>query len=101
MSKLSYVNIFRPAEYSKLERFLQRVFGFPGSGSHSLAIFRGLDAAPAASASTQPDAYELLHLSEHADNQRCKFLLNYWIVDSPQEGRRMVAQLPVKAWREP
>lgn len=88
MSKLSYVNVFAK-DIETLSSFYQKVFSFPEVEEIRSDIFRGLDAGTCCIGFNAPQAYELLHLSEHAQANGCKFLLNI-DVDSPQEVDRMV-----------
>jgi hypothetical protein len=60
------------------------VFGFPEIESIRSPIFRGLDTGKSSLGFNAPEAYELLHLAEHADTRGVKFLLNI-DVDSQAE----------------
>jgi catechol 2,3-dioxygenase-like lactoylglutathione lyase family enzyme len=83
MAHLSYVNVFA-RDVVALSGFYQRVFGFPEIESIRSPIFRGLDTGKSSLGFNAPEAYELLHLSEHADARGVKFLLNI-DVDSQAE----------------
>jgi catechol 2,3-dioxygenase-like lactoylglutathione lyase family enzyme len=83
MAHLSYVNVFA-RDVVALSGFYQRVFGFPEIESIRSPIFRGLDTGKSSLGFNAPEAYELLHLAEHADTRGVKFLLNV-DVDSQAE----------------
>ena len=83
MAHLSYVNVFA-RDVVALSGFYQRVFGFPEIESIRSPIFRGLDTGKSSLGFNAPEAYELLHLAEHADTRGVKFLLNI-DVDSQAE----------------
>jgi catechol 2,3-dioxygenase-like lactoylglutathione lyase family enzyme len=83
MAHLSYVNVFA-RDVIALSGFYQRVFGFPEIESIRSPIFRGLDTGKSSLGFNAPEAYELLHLAEHADTRGVKFLLNI-DVDSQAE----------------
>ena len=83
MAHLSYVNIFA-RDVVALSGFYQRVFGFAEIESIRSPIFRGLDTGKSSLGFNAPEAYELLHLAEHAETRGVKFLLNI-DVDSQAE----------------
>ncbi len=83
MAHLSYVNVFA-RDVVALSGFYQRVFGFLEIESIRSPIFRGLDTGKSSLGFNAPEAYELLHLAEHADTRGVKFLLNI-DVDSQAE----------------
>ncbi|MBA4263612.1 MAG: glyoxalase [Comamonadaceae bacterium] len=83
MAHLSYVNVFA-RDVVALSGFYQRVFGFPEIESIRSPIFRGLETGKSSLGFNAPEAYELLHLAEHADTRGVKFLLNI-DVDSQAE----------------
>jgi predicted enzyme related to lactoylglutathione lyase len=88
MAHLSYVNVFAK-DIVALSGFYQRVFGFPEIEAIRSPIFRGLDTGKSSLGFNALDAYELLHLAEHADTKGIKFLLNI-DVDSKDDVDRMV-----------
>jgi uncharacterized glyoxalase superfamily protein PhnB len=90
MAHLSYVNVFA-RDVVALSGFYQRVFGFPEIESIRSPIFRGLDTGKSSLGFNAPEAYELLHLAEHADTRGVKFLLNI-DVDSQTEVDEAVPQ---------
>jgi predicted lactoylglutathione lyase len=83
MPTLSYVNVFAK-DVVALSGFYQRVFGFAEIEAIRSPIFRGLDTGKTCIGFNAPEAYELLHLAEHADTRGVKFLLNIE-VDSQAE----------------
>ncbi|RMX04921.1 glyoxalase [Corticibacter populi] len=88
MSTLSYVNVFA-RDIEALSAFYSQLFGFPEIEAIRSPIFRGLDTGKSCLGFNAHDAYEMLHLAEHADSRGVKFLLNI-DVDSPQEVDRLV-----------
>lgn len=88
MARLSYVNVFA-RDVVALSGFYQQVFGFTEIESIRSPIFRGLETGKSCLGFNAPEAYELLHLAEHADTRGVKFLLNI-DVDSKDEVDRMV-----------
>ena len=88
MAHLSYVNVFA-RDVVALSGFYQQVFGFAEIEAIRSPIFRGLDTGRSSLGFNALQAYELLHLQEHADTRGVKFLLNI-DVDSSAEVDRMV-----------
>lgn len=88
MAHLSYVNVFA-RDVVALSGFYERVFGFEEVLPMRSPIFRGLTTGRSNLGFNAPEAYELLHLSEHAQTTGCKFLLNI-DVDSEAEVDRTV-----------
>lgn len=88
MAHLSYVNVFA-RDVVALSGFYQTVFGFAEIESIRSPIFRGLDTGKSSLGFNAYEAYELLQLSEHANPEGVKFLLNI-DVDSRAEVNRMV-----------
>jgi uncharacterized glyoxalase superfamily protein PhnB len=88
MAHLSYVNVFA-RDVVALSGFYQQVFGFAEIEAIRSPIFRGLDTGRSSLGFNALQAYELLHLQDHADTRGVKFLLNI-DVDSSAEVDRMV-----------
>ncbi|MBK3808446.1 VOC family protein [Stutzerimonas stutzeri] len=88
MSTLSYVNLFAQDIFA-LSAFYRDLFGFRDIPAIASPIFRGLDTGKSCIGFNAQDAYELLHLEEHADVRGCKFLLNI-DVEAKEEVDRLV-----------
>lgn len=88
MSTLSYVNVFA-RDIEALSGFYRELFGFRNIPDIASPTFRGLDTGKSCIGFNAQDAYELLHLEEHADVRGCKFLLNI-DVEAKDEVDRLV-----------
>jgi predicted enzyme related to lactoylglutathione lyase len=88
MPTLSYVNVFA-RDVVALSGFYRHVFGFPEIEAIRSPIFRGIDTGRSCIGFNAPEAYELLHLAEHAGSTGVRFLLNI-DVDSQDDVDRLV-----------
>ena len=90
MTKLSYINVFTK-DIKKLSKFYMDVFGYEEDKSLRTGIFRGVRTSKSYIGFNSLEAYELLGLGDHANQDGVKFLLNFE-VNSKKEVDELVAK---------